>query len=105
MCVEDTLYALGEYSVACFCPRNPSLSHKANCAQHTSIIIYCYDPDNDMWTKKTKTPDRCMLSVDQTCSITVFSSSEFARKVHRQGGATFQQIRHDGLNPQMPRVE
>ena len=82
MCVEDTLYALGEYSLACACPRNPSLSHKANCAQHTSIIIYCYDPDNDMWTKKTEISDRSLLSVDQACCITVFNGSEFARKVN-----------------------
>ncbi|XP_068725100.1 kelch-like protein 12 [Montipora capricornis] len=87
MCIDDSLYALCEYSVDCTCSRNRfSSSHGANCEVNKLIIIFCYDPDEDHWTKKTQLPCSSVLTVDQVCSLTVFNRSKLISNVSSENG-------------------
>ena len=87
LCVDATLYAVCEYSEKCSLTKNQFvLRNGAYYTGSTSVIIVCYDPENDKWTKKTELPDRYTLSVDQVCSINVFNRSKFIKAVSSATG-------------------
>ena len=79
-CVDDKLYAVGEYYDHDGC-MEPLRSHYG-IGRITKLRrltrIECYDPDKNEWSKKTEFPDGCM---GQAFSMRVFKGSEFLRKV------------------------